>query len=44
VRRVLFAPAVVIKESPVTETNKKIGEYEKEGKLSHAAEMADKEA
>jgi putative FmdB family regulatory protein len=44
VRRVLFAPAVVIKGSPVTETDKKIKEYEKEGKWSHAAEMADKEA
>ena len=44
VRRVLFAPAVVVKGSPVTETDKKIREYEKEGKWSHAAEMADKEA
>ncbi len=44
VRRVLFAPAVVIKGSPVTETDKKIKEYEKEGKWSHAAELADKES
>jgi putative FmdB family regulatory protein len=44
IRRVLFAPAVVIKGSPVSETDKKIKEYEKEGKWSHAAEMADKEA
>ena len=44
VYRVLFAPAVVIKGSPITETEKKIKEYEKEGKWSHAAELADKEA
>jgi putative FmdB family regulatory protein len=44
VRRVLFAPAVVIKGSPMTETDKKIKDYEKEGKWSHAAELADKEA
>ena len=44
IRRVLFAPAVVIKGGPVTETDKKIKEYEKEGKWSHAAELADKEA
>ena len=44
VSRVLFAPAVVIKGSPMTETDKKIKEYEKEGKWSHAAELADKEA
>jgi putative FmdB family regulatory protein len=44
VHRVLFAPAVVIKGSPMTETDKKIKEYEKEGKWSHAAELADKEA
>ncbi|MEW6377933.1 MAG: zinc ribbon domain-containing protein [Thermodesulfobacteriota bacterium] len=44
VARVLFAPAVVIKGSPVTETDRKIKEYEKEGKWSHAAELADKEA
>jgi putative FmdB family regulatory protein len=44
VRRVLFAPAVVIKGAPVTETDKKIREYEKDGKWSHAAELADKEA
>jgi len=42
--RLLFAPAVVIKGSPVTETEIKIKEYEKEGKWSHAAELADKEA
>ncbi len=44
VSRVLFAPAVVIKGSPVTKTDQKIKEYEKEGKWSHAAELADKEA
>jgi putative FmdB family regulatory protein len=44
VHRVLFAPAVVIKGSPMTETDKKIKDYEKEGKWSHAAELADKEA
>ncbi len=44
VYRVFFAPTVVIKGSPVTETEKKIREYEKEGKWSHAAELADKEA
>jgi len=44
ISRVLFAPAVVIKGSPITETDKKIKEYEKEGKWSHAAELADKEA
>ena len=42
--RLLFAPAVVIKGSPVTETDRKIKDYEKEGKWSHAAELADKEA
>ncbi len=42
--RVIFAPAVVIKGSPITETDKKIKDYEKEGKWSHAAELADKEA
>jgi len=42
--RVLFAPAVVIKGNPVTETERKIKEYEKERKWSHAAELADKEA
>ena len=42
--RVLFAPAVVIKGSPLTETDRKIKDYEKEGKWSHAAELADKEA
>lgn len=44
ITRVLFAPAVVIKGSPVTETDRKIKEYEKEGMWSHAAELADKEA
>jgi putative FmdB family regulatory protein len=44
IRRILFAPAVVIKGGPVTETDKKIKEYEKEGKWSHAAELADKTA
>jgi len=43
ISRVLFAPSVVIKGSPVTETDKKIKEYEKEGRWSHAAELADKE-
>lgn len=44
IRRVLFAPAVVVKGNPVTKTDKKIKEYEKEAKWSHAAELADKEA
>jgi len=44
VSRVLFAPAVVVKGRPFTETDRKIKEYEKEGKWSHAAELADKEA
>jgi putative FmdB family regulatory protein len=44
IHRVLFAPSIVIKGSTVTETDKKIKEYEKEGKWSHAAELADKEA
>ena len=44
ISRVLFAPAVVIKGSPMSETDRKIKEYEKEGKWSHAAELADKEA
>ncbi len=44
IRRVLFAPAVVIKGSPVTKTERKIKEYEKEGRWSHAAELADKES
>ena len=44
VQRVLFAPRVVIKGSPVNETDKQIKDYEKEGKWSHAAELADKEA
>ena len=42
--RVLFAPTVVIKGRPPTETDQKIKDYEKEGKWSHAAELADKEA
>jgi len=44
ISRVLFAPAVIVKGSPITETDKKIKEYEKEGKWSHAAELADKES
>ncbi len=44
VNRVLFAPQVVIKGSPVTKAEKEIKEYEREGKWSHAAELADKEA
>jgi putative FmdB family regulatory protein len=44
IHRVLFAPSVVIKGAPVTETDKKIKEYERERKWSHAAELADKEA
>jgi putative FmdB family regulatory protein len=44
IRRVLFAPNLVIKGSPVSETDHKIKEYEREGKWSHAAELADKEA
>jgi len=44
ISRILFAPAVVIKGSPITETDRKIKDYEKEGKWSHAAELADKEA
>lgn len=44
ISRLLFAPAVVIKGSPMTETDRKIKDYEKEGKWSHAAELADKEA
>jgi putative FmdB family regulatory protein len=44
IHRVLFAPAVVIKGSPISESDRKIKEYEKEGKWSHAAELADKEA
>ncbi|MGZ3515403.1 MAG: FmdB family zinc ribbon protein [Thermodesulfobacteriota bacterium] len=42
--RVIFAPTVVIKGNPVTEADKKIKEYEREGKWSHAAELADKQA
>jgi len=44
ISRVLFAPAVVVKGNPVTETDRKIKEYEREGRWSHAAELADKEA
>ncbi len=44
ISRVLFAPTVVIKGSPVTEADRKIKEYEKQGMWSHAAELADKEA
>jgi putative FmdB family regulatory protein len=42
--RVIFPPTLVIKGSPITKTDRKIKEYEKEGKWSHAAELADKEA
>jgi predicted nucleic acid-binding Zn ribbon protein len=42
--RVLFAPTLMIKGSPVTETERKIKDYEKEGMWSHAAELADKES
>ena len=44
ISRVLFAPVVVIKGSLLTETDRKIRDYEKDGKWSHAAELADKEA
>lgn len=44
VNRMIFAPTVVIKGSPMTEADRKIKDYEKEGKWSHAAELADKEA
>lgn len=44
ISRMLFAPAVVIKGSPMTATDRQIKEYEKDGKWSHAAELADKEA
>ncbi|MBM4325204.1 MAG: zinc ribbon domain-containing protein, partial [Deltaproteobacteria bacterium] len=44
VSRILFPPAVVIKGSPIGETDRKIKDYEREGKWSHAAELADKEA
>jgi putative FmdB family regulatory protein len=44
ISRVLFAPTVVIRGGPPAETDRKIKEYEKEGKWSHAAELADKEA
>ena len=44
IRRVLFAPNFLVKGSPVSETDKKIKDYEREGKWSHAAELADKEA
>jgi putative FmdB family regulatory protein len=44
ISRVLFAPTVVVKGHPFTETDRKIKEYEKEGKWSHAAELADKES
>ncbi|MCX8117868.1 MAG: zinc ribbon domain-containing protein [Desulfobacterota bacterium] len=44
VSRVLFAPTVVIKGSPLSEADRKIREYEKQGMWSHAAELADKEA
>ncbi len=44
VSRLLFAPMVVVKGSPITEADRKIKEYEKAGMWSHAAELADKEA
>jgi len=44
IKRVIFPPTVVVKGSSVSEVDKKIKEYEKEGKWSHAAELADKEA
>ena len=44
IRRILFAPRFVVKGAPITETDKKIREYEKDRKWSHAAELADKEA
>ncbi len=44
IHRILFAPSIVIKGSLVTATDQKIKEYEKEGRWSHAAELADKEA
>ncbi len=44
ISRVLFAPTVVIKGRPLTDADRKIKEYEKEGKWSHAAELADKQA
>jgi hypothetical protein len=44
ISRVLFPPTVVIRGRPPAETDRKIKEYEKEGKWSHAAELADKEA
>ncbi len=42
--RVLFAPSFVIKGNPVTAADMKIKEYEREGRWSHAAELADKQA
>ena len=44
IRRTLFAPTFVIKGSPVTAAERKINDYEREGKWSHAAELADKQA
>ncbi len=44
ISRILFAPAFVIKTGRATGADQKIKEYEKEGKWSHAAELADKEA
>ncbi len=44
IRQVLFVPTILVKGSPVTETDRQIKDYEKEGKWSHAAELADKEA
>jgi putative FmdB family regulatory protein len=44
VRRVLFAPAVVIKGTSASGAETRIRDYEREGKWSHAAELADKES
>jgi putative FmdB family regulatory protein len=44
IRRILFPPRFVVKGTPLTATDKKIRDYEKDGKWSHAAELADKEA
>jgi len=39
-----LSSSIVVKGTPLTPTDKKIREYEKHGKWSHAAELADKEA
>jgi putative FmdB family regulatory protein len=44
VYRVIFPPTFMIKGNQITDTDRKIKEYEKERKWSHAAELADKEA